>query len=158
MPTNFLHTPGTNGFLVTPLAATSGTDLSGIANGSTATCTPVLNQTSLGSAQRGLIYFSVVTAGPTVTTAGANLTGWYLHSPNAGTTYEGTQLNAALARPPDFIIPLPSATLVTGVVYFASGIPNLPYDTFKLYVQNNSGTALTSNNHVISIAPVADSY
>lgn len=152
---NFIHATGTNGLLTSgPVAINASTELSGLANAALATLPNVKSQASYNSAQYGLIELRVVTAGWAVS-AGGNLCGWYLNSNDGGTTFEATN-SAALARPPDFIIPLPNATIAAG--YYYSQIVPLPYLSHKFYVQNNTGATTSANSHIISVLPVADTY
>ena len=162
MATNFLHAAGTSGFIVTPFTLISGTELSNITNGnciiSAASGTSgKFSQTDFVSAQYGLIWLTVVTAAWTPT-AGGNLTGWFLNSGDGGSTFEAQTANVAFPRPPDFIIPFTAAALNIGDKIFASGLVPLPYNTVKVYIQNNSGTTTGTGNHTITCGPVADQY
>lgn len=167
MATNFLHATGTNGFIVSPFDLFNNTDAAfdNLANGNTVTSANAgssgkFNQTNFGSAQYGLIWFTVGDVAFTPT-AGGNLTGWFIHSPDGGSTFENTDANVAIPRPPDFIIPFTAAALNTSDIIFASGLVLLPYDTVKVYVQNNSGVTLgnTTTTHAkLTCGPVADQY
>lgn len=152
---NFIHTAGTNGFISSsPVAINSSTELSGLANSSLVTVATAYNQASYSNAQYGFIELHIVTAGWAVS-AGGNLCGWFLHSRDGGTTYETTN-SAALARPPDFIIPLQNTTPAAG--YYYSPLTALPYDTHKYFIQNNTGATTSANNHIISVLPVLDTF
>lgn len=167
MATNFLHAVGTNGFIVTPfdLFPASEAAFDTLTNGSTVTSSSggssgKFTQSNFGSAQYGLIWFTV---GDTAFTpvAGGNLSGWFIHSPDGGSTFENTDANVAIPRPPDFIIPFTAAALNTSDIIFASGLVLLPYDTCKIYVQNNAGVTLgntTSTHAKLTCGPVADQY
>ena len=161
MATNFLHAAGTNGFIVTPFALFPNVaSFDTLTNTSTVTSTGVFNQASFGNAQMGLIWFIVGDVAFTPT-AGGNLTGWWIHSTDGGTTYENTDYNVAIPRAPDFIVPFTAAALSTSDVIFAQGIVPLPWDTVKVYVQNNSGVTMgnTTTTHAqMFCGPVADQY
>lgn len=170
MATNFLHATGTNGLLATAFTIMDGTDLDSVTNGSAVTSatgvhsTGKFNQTDTGSAQFGYVYLTVGNPGWTPT-AGGCLTGWFMISTDGGTTFETSQATAsttvaAVARPPDFIIPLEAAAMTAGTLKF-SPLVKLPWTTCKALIQNNSG-ATTGNggttHATISILPVADQY
>lgn len=167
MATNFLHALGSAGFttnsgyIVAPFNLIGSTELSGLANTSTALSSTggtsgVFNQVIFGQAQYALIYLTVVTAS-WIGTAGGNITGWWLHGANSSSALEAFNATSGPARSPDWIIPLP-ATAAIGSTFFATGVPALPYDTVKVVVQNNSGATLGVGNHTITVAPVADQY
>lgn len=167
MATNFLHAAGTNGFIVTPFELFNNTDAAfdALANGNCVTSANAgssgkFTQSDFGSAQWGYIYFTVGDVAFTPT-AGGCLTGWWILSPDGGSTYENTDSNVAIPRPPDFIIPFPAAALNTGDKIFAAGLVQLPWAHCKVYVQNNSGVTLgnTTTTHAkLHCAPVADQY
>lgn len=161
----FLHNTGTsNGSVISPLTLTAGTDLASLASGAAVTltgggATGVSSQTNTGSAQTGLVYLQTVTAGFTPT-AGGNVSIWWLFSPDGGTTYETTPATAsttvpALPRAPDCIIPLDVAALGTSAVKVS--LPcKLPYGTFKVLVQNNSGAAFGAGNYTLKLVTFAE--
>src|SRR5262245_39561420 len=128
MPTNFLHASGTNGFIATPfdLFPASEAAFDSLANGNCVTSSSggtsgKFNQTNFANAQYGLIWFTVGDTAFTPT-AGGNLTGWFIHSPDGGSVFENTDSNVAIPRPPDFIIPFTAAALNTSDIIFASGL------------------------------------
>lgn len=170
--TNFLHAAGTNGFIATPFALFNNTDAAfdTLTNGSSVTSanggtSGKFNQTNFANAQYGYIWLIVGDAAWTPT-AGGNLSGWFIHSTDGGTTFENTDANVAIPRPPDFIIPFTAAALNTSDVIYAvgagpGGTVELPWDTVKIYVQNNSGATMgnTTTTHAqIFCGPVADQY
>ena len=160
-----LHNTGSsNGSIISPLTLTAGTDLASLASGSAVTLTGggaagVSSQTNTGSGQTGLVYFQTVTAGFTPT-AGGNISIWWLFSPDGGSTYETTPATPsttvpALPRPPDCIIPLDAAALGTSAVKVS--LPcTLPYGTFKVLVQNNSGAAFGAGNYTLKLVAFAE--
>lgn len=171
MATNFLHAAGTNGFIVTPFQLfTSGdSGLSGLTNGSALTSAHggagtngIFTQTDFVSAQRGLIWFNVVTTGWTPTVGGC-IPGWWLHSDNA--TFESLVATPsatvpALPRPPDFIIPVYEGgnALAAGNFKFVIGVPELPWEKVKCVIQNMTGATFGAGAHLILCGPVADQY
>ena len=113
MPTNFLHATGTNGFIVTPFSLMT-TELNSLANGNTVVSSVggtsgKFNQTNFGSAQIGRIWLTLGGNFGATPAAGGNITGWWNFSTDGGTTFEDTNSNTAIPRPPDFIIPLVAA-------------------------------------------------
>lgn len=103
-----------------------------------------------GQAKYGEIFFFLGTV--TTMSAGANLTGWFLTSPDSGTTFES--LTVVPPRPPDFIVPLDATT--GNKTYKAAGLVKLPALQFKVLVQNNSGQAFTATLNTLKLAPVAE--
>jgi hypothetical protein len=90
--------------------------------------------------------------------AGANVAGWFLVSPDGGTTYENTVANTAQPRSPDFIIPLPATTITSGWSYKGSGPVMIPALKFKVFIMNNSGQTFAASANTIIIAPYAEQY
>jgi hypothetical protein len=170
MAGNFLHTAGTSGLFSTKRAVTWATSLNGLASGSraisdTTADTGLFTQSSFSNAQYGMAYFTTVTTGWTPT-AGGSFACWWLYSYDAGTNFENESRTTpsatvpALARAPDFIIPVyTGGTAVSaGDVFFASSPFPLPYIHAKLVVQNMTGAALAATAHTINIFGVADGY
>lgn len=162
---NFLHAAGTNGFITTPvqLLTSSDTGLNGLLNGGAVLSSGTFNQASFGSAQLARLWFKIVAAGFTPT-AGGNLAGWWLPSPDGGTTFEAREATPsatvpALGRAPDFIINLyeGGAALAANDMKF-SGVVPLPYESFKVLIQNNSGVTLGAGAHLLFCGPVADTF
>jgi hypothetical protein len=120
----------------------------------------VFTREQTGSAIFGAIYF--VSGGNfTPNVAAADFAGWFLASPDGGSTFETVvqtpnNTNLALTRPPDFIIPLGAGTYAAGnQAWCSGGIVQLPWGTFKLEVQQFSGVALPPSGNLIKCAPVA---
>lgn len=163
MATNFLHATGTNGFIATPFTVIGSTELNAVANAaaiisSTNGSSGQFNQTNFAHAQYGYFYATTGASSGWQPTAGGNLTGWYIHSPDGGTTWQTTLLLPP-ASPPDFIIPLSTATAMpASAIVGVSTIVPLPYDTVKICIVNNSGATTASVNNTITCAPVADQY
>lgn len=124
MPTNFLeYSGGTGGFLTSPFNLMT-TELNTLTNGSSATSSVggtsgVFTQSSQGSGIWGFAHFK--SGGAVTPTAGGYIAGWFLYSPDAGSTFEFTVSNTDLPRNPDFIIPLyASAKLVNTLCALAA--------------------------------------
>jgi len=170
MATHFLHATGTNGLLVSAFAIVDSTDLDSLTNGSAVTSATGVHsngqfsQTDTGSAQYGYVMLTVGNPGWTPT-AGGCLTGWFMLSQDGGSNFETSNATArtteaAVARPPDFVIPLEGAALSTGTFRF-SPLIRLPWTSCKTLVQNNSGATLGNGgttHATLKIIPVADQY
>lgn len=160
MASDFILDPGTNGFIATPFNLMT-TELNALASGSVATSSVggtsgVFTQTNFANAQKCFITFKA--GGAFTPTAGGNITGWWLMSPDGGTTFEiALGSNLALPRPPDFIIPLFASAYASGNLSFSSVI-RAPWSSCKAFIQNNSGVALAATGNVIQAAPVAERY
>ena len=163
MATNFLHATGTNGALTAAFQVIGGAELNALANagvvvGSTSGSSGVFTQSNFASGQYGYFYATTGASSGWTPTAGGNLTGWFMHSPDGGTTYETTVGTTGLARPPDFIISLAANALpASSIVGYSSLVP-MPYDTCKFYIQNNSGATTASVSNTIKCFVVADQY
>jgi hypothetical protein len=166
--TNFLWYTGvsSNSGLVVAAVSVMTTELDSLASaavaGSTVNGTSgVFVNTFFGQAIWADLYFSVGSPALTGTLAvGANVCGWFLTSPDGGTTYESTSV--APPRPPDFIIPMPAATSLAASSFFKTAGPvMLPSLDFKVLVQNNTGQALSTGGTTapyIKVAPYAMQY
>jgi hypothetical protein len=158
--TNFLLAAGTNGFLATPFNLQS-TELNALANGNSATSSVggtsgAFTQTNTANAIWGEIAF---TAGGSFTpTTGGYIAGWFLYSPDGGTTYETVVANTDMARSPDFIIALNASAYAANNIAQASGIVKLPWWTFKVFVVNHSGATLPATGNLVKLGPVAIQY
>lgn len=169
---NFIHAAGQNGFIKTPfqLITAADTGINGLTNGSALTSahggaltTGVFSQSDFGNAQYARLWLKIVTAGWTPT-AGGNLSGWWLISPDGGSTFEAAEATPsttvpALGRPPDFVINLyeGGAALAAGDQKMSQIVP-LPYESCKLLIQNNSGVTFGAGAHLLLCGPVADTF
>lgn len=167
MATDFLLAAGTNGFIATPfnlLSTEAGFD--SLANGSSVVSSVggtsgVFSQTNTAQAPQGGIWFQ--SGGSFTPTTGGYLAGWFLRSPDGGTTFEATTTSSAtqppVQRSPDFIIPLFPAAYASGTVSWAQGaeVP-LPWESFKVALWNMSGVALPVSGNVVKLGPVALQY
>lgn len=174
--TDFLHDPGISaaGYIASSfnLFTNSQAAFDSLTNGSTVTTTAggsagngEFNQVDFLSGQYGLVWFVVGDVGWTPT-AGGNIFCWWLHSTDGGTTFENTNANTALPRPPDFVIPCEASAYAAGEVIYAigngpGGLVELPYDTVKVYAQNNTGATMgnTTTTHAqMFVGVVADKF
>ena len=161
MPTNFLATTGTNGFLTAAAvtALSSGTTtINSLANAGFIVSTGTYTQTNTAS---GLMGYVTLTIGSTfVSGPGGNVTGWFLDSFDGGTTYEST----VPGRPPDFIVPLTTSTSTAGGTpssgsgVYPSQLVQMPWAPFKVLIQNNTGVTLGSSGQAVAFQSVAVQY
>ena len=164
--TNFLEAPGTNGYIATPFNWQS-TELNGLASGACATSSVggssgVYSQTNNANAIWASVYFT--SGGSFTPVTGQALYGWFLPSPDGGTTFE-TQTatcgvgTAPLQRAPDFVIPLSAAAYSSGNNAWANGrFVQLPWGSYKVVVWNIGTTALPATGNVVAAGPVAIQY
>lgn len=163
MPTNFLLAAGTSGFIVTPFTIMS-TELNSLASGSAATssvngASGVFYQGAYGSAPFSSIYF---TSGGSFTPGlGGFLAGWWLRSPDGGSTFETPVATAstsimALPRAADFVIPLDNAAIASGNIKWGQPALNC-WEYHKVLIQNLSGSTVPSGS-TIKAGPTATQY
>jgi hypothetical protein len=105
-----------------------------------------------GQARQGEIFLTLGAIGLALS-AGACISGWFLQTPDSGTTYESTTV--VPPRSADFIVPLPATTIGAASVYKALGPVQLPALQFKVLVQNNTGQALAATLNTILLAPTS---
>jgi hypothetical protein len=171
MPTNFLWSTGFSGLTVSSQVTLMSTELvslaastsstSGIAVSVATGSSGYFTSTWTGQAVWGEIMYSMGAPGSSVNVmgGGANLSGWFLISPDGGVTSESTV--SAPPRPPDFIIPFPPTTIAPSASPFkASQIVRLPPVPFRVMVQNVSTNTLggSSAAPTLKLAPVAMQY
>lgn len=169
MAGNFLHTAGTNGLVSTARTITWTTSLNGLASGSraisdTTADTGLLTQSSFSNCIWGYAEFSHIT-NTLAATAGGNIACWFLCTRDGGSTYEAESTTTpsatvpAVARAPDFIIPLyVGATAIPAGSLIWSQRFRLPNVSCKLVAQNFSGAAFSAHAHTLTIFGVADGY
>lgn len=161
MTTNFLeYSGGTNGFLTAPFNLQT-TELNALANGSNAVSSVggtsgVFTQASWGNGIWGVADF--VAGGAFTPTAGGYLAGWFLFSPDGGTTFEKVVAATDMPRSPDFIIPLFASAYASNDVSQSSGIFRIPFWSNKVYIANHSGVSLPATGNIIKGASVAIQY
>lgn len=158
------YEPGTNGLTASPVSLFAAADLNALGSGACVTSTAsALTQTSSNSfnatSPGGAIQadLDLQPAGAFTPTAGGIIGVWLLRSGDGGSTYESTLATCStsqgpLNRAPDFVIPL-AAVAVTNSSHVASTVGTLWPGTYKAVAWNNSGTALSANNHVIKMRP-----
>ena len=168
MSTNFLWYPGTsNNGLLTAAVSLMTTEIESLASAavivsSVGGSSGVFTNSNTAQAIWADLFFSVGSPGiPTNTlAAGANIAGWFLTSPDSGTTFESATV--APPRPPDFIIPFPAATALAALSFFKSaGLVRIPALEFKVLIQNNLGQNLGNGATAVpflKMAPVAVQY
>ena len=171
MTTDFLLEPGTNGFIgSSPPITLLSTELNALTSGGAVTSTVggtagVFTQTNTGSAPQGGIWYKNTLATPLYTpAAGAYLAGWFLLSGDGGTTFETPVTSPsttvpALARAPDFIIPMANQALVLNAAFWCQGrFVGLPWESFKVLLQNMSGATMSATLNAIVLGPTALHY
>jgi hypothetical protein len=160
MATDFLEDSGTNGFIATPYNLMS-TELNALANGNSAVSSAggtsgVFSQSNSAHAIWAQLYF---VSGGSFTPASPNyIAGWFLFSPDGGSTFEAAPSNADMARTPDFIIPLTAAAYASGNIAQASGIVRVPWWSNKVQIVSHAGATLPATGNLIKAAPVAIQY
>lgn len=161
MPSNFLeYSGGVGGFLTAPINVMT-TELNTLANNTSAVSSVggtsgVFTQANLGSGIWGAAHLKM--GGAVTPTAGGYVAGWFLYSPDAGSTFEFTVSNTDLPRPPDFIIPLFASAYASGNQSQSSGIIRLPWWSYKVFVVNHAGVSLPASGNVIQIGSVGIQY
>lgn len=166
MSSNFLEAAGTNGFIATPFNLLS-TELNALGTGLSATSTVggtsgVFNQVNNANGIWGSLYF--VSGGTFTPAVGAFLAGWFLRSPDGGSTFETATATAsttvqALSRSPDFTIPLDNAVFNSGNIRWCQGsFVMLPWESYSVILQNMSGGALPTSGNLIKVGPTAIAY
>ena len=163
MATNFLEAAGTNGFIATPFNLMT-TELNGLTNGSSATSSVggtagVFTQTNFANGIWGYVHFLSGTTASTYT-AGSYIAGWFLYSPDGGTSFEKAVASTDLARPADFIIPLINSSYVVGGTDFSrsNAMVKLPEYSCKVFVVNHGGVTLPALLNKIICGPTAIQY
>ena len=160
MATNFLQASGTNGFIATPFNLMS-TELNTLANNSSAVSSVggssgIFTLANFANAIWCEIYF---TFGGACTPVAPNaIYGWFLFSPDGGTTFETTAANTDLPRAPDFIIPILISAYATGNIAQASGLVRVQAGSSKVFINSHVGASLPSSGNLIKAAPVAIQY
>lgn len=161
MPTNFLWYSGTtpyNGQLVATAITVVSTEMVSLGSSAVAVGATTFTSSYTGQGIWGEFFltFSTSVAAPA---SGANFCGWFLTSPDAGTTFESTAgFNPGPPRAPDFLIPVSTIAIASSTVFKTAGLVRLPALEFKVAVQNNLGQTFSSStvaNPTLKLAPVA---
>ena len=167
MPTNFLWSTGNSGLVTSTGIALMQSELASVANSSWTVSSSgglsgVFGSSLTGQAVWGYLqlYYGSSATGSTSSgpAAGANWAGWFLTSPDGGTTFESTAQQPP--RPPDFLIPLSTGTIAASAKPFqASGLVRLPPLPFKVLMMNNTGNTMgASTDPKLNLLPVAMQY
>jgi hypothetical protein len=167
MVANFLWAAGTQGLITSTGVPLMQSEMASVANSSWCVSSSgglsgVFGSSLTGQAVWGYLQLSYGSSatGSTATgpAAGANWAGWWLTSPDGGTTFESTA--QVPPRPPDFLIPLSTGTIAASAKPFqASGLVRLPPMPFKVLMQNNTGNTMgTSPDPKLNLLPVAMQY
>lgn len=163
MAQTFLQDPGTNGFIGSLLTLMS-TELNALANGISAVSSVggssgVFSQSSIANAITGMVSFQ--SGGAFTPTAGAALYGWFLRSPDGGTTFEKTVTSSTavppLARAPDFVIPLDAVAYASNDIALSQDDDRtaLAAPSCKVVIWNLAGATLPATGNTISVGPTA---
>lgn len=139
------------------------TEMNTLTNGSTATSSVggssgIFTNSNTAQGMLGEIYFKFGGAVGSALSAGAAISGWFLVSPDGGTTFEATASGASQPRAPDFVIPLPATTISSGAYYKGGGPIMIPALEFKVFLQNNTGQSFPASGNILSVAPFAMQY
>lgn len=163
MATNFLEATGgsTVGYF-SALTTVMSSEMAAIASSAVATSASIFTSSaSFGQAIWADVTIRLLSSVTFTPAAGANIAGWFLRSPDGGTTFELMQTALGLARPPDFIIPASTIAYASSTVLFASGIVKMPWSPVKVGIQNNLGITFVSSGNgysTLSVGPVAVQY
>jgi hypothetical protein len=162
MTTTLQLDPGTQGWKTSAVVNLQTTELNSLASGAAATSSVggggsngEFSQTDFASAPMLEIWF---TAGGAFTpSAGGALYGWFLKSPDGGTSFESIVATPsttvqALSRSPDFVIPLDNAAYASGNIRFGGQV-QAPAPTTKVVIQNMSGAALPASGNKVTAGP-----
>lgn len=168
--TDFLLAPGTNGFVATPFNLQS-TELNALASGACATSSVggtsgVFSQANFAVGGAGAIGLEVyfTSGGAFTPIQGQSLEGWFLFSPDGGTTFETQTATCStsvqpFARAPDFIIPLTNAAYASGNIAQMQGfVWPAPNASFKVVIWNTGTTALPATTNTIKAGPFTVQY
>ena len=161
MATNFLEaTGGSSVGYFSNVVTLMSTEIVSLGSSAVATTSTVF----VSSADFGQSIFAEVFVkwgGAITPTAGGFIGGWFLRSPDGGTTFEVTGTAIPLARPPDFLIPLSTVAYANTNIVYASGLVKMPWSPVKIFVQNSAGAAFPSSATAyttIGLGPVAVQY
>lgn len=159
MATNFLYAAGTNGFLAVPFNLMS-TELNALANGSSAVSSVggtsgVFTQTNWSSGIWGVAH--LVAGGAFTPTAGGYLAGWFLYSPDGGTTFDKVVSATDKSRNADFNIQCFASAYASSDVE-SSSLFRVPAWANKLLIVNHTGVSLPATGNIIKGASIAIQY
>jgi hypothetical protein len=157
MPTNFLEA---SSFLVSPFNLMT-TELNTLADANSATSSVggssgVFNQGNTSQGIWGVAHFK--SGGAFTPAAGGYIAGWFLYSPDGGSTFEKVVSNTDMPRSPDFTIPLFNSAYASSDISQSSGIIRLPWWSWKLFVMSHAGASMPSSGNVIQLGSLAIQY
>jgi len=155
MATNFLETAGTNGFIVSPVTVMT-TELNSWTTSFTATSSSSFNQSSWGNSMWGVAQLILGSSITWSTSTRSSASGWFLYSPDGGTTYEVT----TPLRSPDFFLPPPlSGSSTSSSLVSISNIFRIPWCTTKIFISTpSSGIPSSASGNSLKICAVTIRY
>lgn len=157
---NFLWQAGSSfSGILSPSLTLMSTEAVSLASSGTATSASVFTSSMTGQSIWSEMFVTLTTTATTI--AGANIAGWFLTTPSTGDTTIESTAAGVIPRAPDFIIPLPVATLGSSTTYKANGLVRTPALNFKTTIQNNAGIVLPSSasgNPSLLLVPIAEQY
>lgn len=164
MATNFLQaTGGSTAGYFSPVVTVISSELVSLASSFVVSgATVFTSSANIGQAIWGEMW--VKWGGAGITPAiGAYISGWWLRSPDGGTTFEtATSSAVSLGRAPDFVIPLSTLAYAATNISYSAGIVKMPWSPFKAFIQNSAGvsfpSSVTGGYTVIQVGPVAVQY
>lgn len=165
MATNFLWYSGAtpyNGLVVTALTVLS-TELVSLGSSSTVvgssttsgTASGVYTSSMTGQAVWADLFLTCGTSLATGPSLGGNISGWFLTSPDGGTTFERTVSGSPLPRAPDFVVPTSTQAVTAADTFRTTNMVRLPALPFKVFIQNNLGVTLPSSATAYSTLKIA---
>ena len=162
MPTNFLDAAGVNGFIATPFPLLSN-ELNALANNTSALSSVngssgVFSSANYAQAIWAQLYLTL--GGSITCLAGDLIAGWFIMSPDGGSTFEITVSANDQPRTPDFRIPFTANAYTSGQIILVDGITRIPSWSHKIFVMSHiQGGALPAvNTNIIKAAPFAIQY
>ena len=158
MTTPFLWGLGTsNSGLLTSLLTLQSTELNSLTTSSVIVSSVGGSSGKFTNADTGgaiwAEVFATLGAIGSALTVGANIAGWFLQSPDSGTTYESATL--VPPRPADFVIPLPATTIGAGSFYKCGWLVRVPALQFKVLTQNNTAQTFAASANTVKLAPIS---
>jgi hypothetical protein len=144
------------------------TELNALASGAAATSSVggtsgVFTESSTSSYLWGDLVFNPGGAFGSAPAAGGYLAGWFLRSPDGGSTFETVVATPSLTQPalprsPDFVIPIDAATGASGDLKWGQGRTPLPYESYKVLLQNMTSQALAATGNTLRVLPITNEY
>jgi hypothetical protein len=158
--TDFRWDPGTNGFVAAGTSLFGSTQLSAVTNGSCATSTVVVTQSTFANALFVNLQFQSL--GAFTPTAGGFMAIWWDRSIDGGSTYElpftCSTTQPPFQRAPDAVIPFVASALANGNLVESTGLTLTYPGSAKAVVWQMTGATTSTNNHTITGSPFAVTY